>query len=184
MTTPKRWQEIDRIFSATVEREPARHAAFLAEACGSDEQLRKEVESLLAHDMPESLAGGCAVQEATRLLEKRAGELTSDRIGRYQIVRSLGVGGMGRVYLGLDEQLNRPVAVKLLSNYDASEAERMRRFRQEALAASALNHPNILTIYEIGEFEDISFITAEFVDGETLRARMKAAALPTDLALD
>ena len=91
---------------------------------------------------------------------------------------------MGRVYLGLDEQLNRPVAVKLLSNYDASEEERMRRFRQEALAASALNHPNILTIYEIGEFEGTNFITAEFVDGLTLRARMKAEALPPELALD
>jgi len=184
MTTPKRWQEIDRIFAAALEREPAARAAFLDEACAGDELLRKEVESLLAHDQPESLVGAAAVEEATRLLEKRAGELPTKRIGRYQIIRSLGAGGMGRVYLGLDEQLNRRVAVKLLSNYDASEAERMRRFRQEALAASALNHPNILTIYEIGEFEGANFITAEFVDGLTLRARMKAEALALDLALD
>ncbi len=184
MTTPQRWQEIDRIFADALECEPAERAAFLEEACGGDEELRKEVESLLANDMPESLAGDHAVQEATRLLVKKAGERTIDRIGRYQIIRSLGAGGMGRVYLGLDEQLNRPVAVKLLSNYNASEEERMRRFRREALSASALNHPNILTIYEIGEFEGANFITAEFVDGVTLRARMKAEALPTDLALD
>jgi serine/threonine-protein kinase len=181
---PQRWKEIDGIFAAALEREPAARAAFLDEACAGDERLRKEVESLLAHNNPESLVGSDALQEATRLLEKRAGELTNDRIGRYQIIRSLGVGGMGRVYLGLDEQLNRPVAVKLLSNYGACEEERMRRFRQEALSASALNHPNILTIYEIGEFEGTNFITAEFVDGLTLRARLKAGALPPDLALD
>lgn len=184
MTTPERWKEIDRIFAAALELEPAARPPFLGEACGSDTDLRNEVESLLANDIPESLVGDHAVQAATRLLEKSAGDLTIDRIGRYQIIRSLGAGGMGRVYLALDEQLNRPVAVKLLSNYNASEAERMRRFRREALAASALNHPNILTIYEIGEFEGANFITAEFVDGVTLRARMKAGALPTDLALD
>ncbi len=184
MTTPERWKEIDRIFAAALELEPAERAAFLDEACAGDELLRKEVESLLAHDSPESLIAGHAVEAATRLLERRAGERAIDRIGRYQIIRSLGSGGMGRVYLGLDEQLNRPVAVKLLSNYNASEAERMRRFRREALSASALNHPNILTIYEIGEFEGANFITAEFVDGVTLSARIKAEALPTDLALD
>ena len=181
---PQRWKEIDGIFAAALELDSAERAAFLAQACGGDEQLRAEVESLIAHVVPESLVEGQAVEEATYLLANRAGELTSDRIGRYQIIRSLGAGGMGRVYLGLDEQLNRQVAVKLLSHYDASEEERMRRFRQEALSASALNHPNILTIYEIGEFEGTNFITAEFVDGLTLRARMKAEALALDLALD
>ena len=181
--TPQRWQEIDCIFAAALEHEPAERAAFLAEACGDDELLQKEVESLLAHDIPESLVGEAAVHEATRLLQKKAEPITPDRIGRYQIIRSLGAGGMGRVYLGLDDQLHRQVAVKLLSNYDATGEERMRRFRQEALAASALNHPNILTIYEIGEFADANFIIAEFVDGVTLRARMKAGELPAAQAL-
>jgi serine/threonine protein kinase len=184
MTTPERWKEIDHIFAAALELEPAERAAFLDEACAGDELVRQEVESLLANDLPESLVGGHAVLAATRLLEQRAADLTINRIGRYQIIRSLGAGGMGRVYLGLDEQLNRPVAVKLLSNYNASAEERLRRFRREALSASALNHPNILTIYEIGEFEGTNFITAEFVDGVTLRARIKADALPLELALD
>src|SRR6201988_206261 len=183
MTKSKRRHEIDGIIAAALGRASAERAAFLAEACGDDAQLRAEVESLLANDVSESFVGD-AVQDATRPLERRVGEPTSDRIGRYQIIRSLGAGGMGRVYLGLDEQLNRQVALKLLSNYDASEAERMRRFRQEALAASALNHPNILTIYEIGEFEGTNFITSEFVDGETLRSRMEADVIPLDLALD
>ena len=181
---PQRWKEINGIFTAALERDSAERPAFLAHACGGDEQLRAEVELLISQVVPESRVGVQAVDEATRPLGKSVGALTTDRIGRYQIIRSLGAGGMGRVYLGMDEQLKRRVAVKLLAYYDASEAERLGRFRQEALAASALNHPNILTIYEIGEFEGSNFITAEFVDGMTLRARMKAQALPIDLALD
>jgi hypothetical protein len=95
MTTPTRWQEIDRIFAAALERDSAERSAFLDEACAGDEQLRAEVESLLANDIPESLVAGYAVQAATRLLEKRAGEVPTKRIGRYQIIRSLGAGGMG-----------------------------------------------------------------------------------------
>jgi serine/threonine protein kinase/tetratricopeptide (TPR) repeat protein len=117
--------------------------------------------------------GGHAVHEAKRLLEQKAGELTGDRIGHYRISRSLGVGGMGRVYLGLDEKLNRPVAIKLLSNYNASEKERVRRFVLEAQAAAALNHPNIAHIYEISEDNGINFIAMEFVDGETLREKLR-----------
>src|SRR6185503_12609905 len=82
MITPQRWQEIDRIFAAALEREPAGRSAFLDDACGGDELLRKEVESLLANDIPESLIANRAVEEATRLLEKSPGELTFDRIGR------------------------------------------------------------------------------------------------------
>jgi serine/threonine-protein kinase len=181
---PQRWKEIDGIFAAALEHDAAERPDFLAAACGGDEQLRAEVESLIAHVMPESRVKGSAVDEATRLLAYRTAEPAVESIGRYQIIRPLGTGGMGRVYLGLDEKLNRPVAVKLLSNYDGSEEERLRRFRQEALAASALNHPNILTIHEIGEFEGTPYITAEFIDGVTLRARMKAEVLPTELALD
>ena len=150
-----------------------RTAAFLAEACGGDEALRKEVESLLAHNLPESLFGGHAVHEATHLLEQKAGAGTGDQIGHYRIIRSLGVGGMGRVYLGLDEKLNRPVAIKLLSNYDATEKERVRRFVLEAQAAAALNHPNIAHIYEISEDKGTNFIAMEFVDGETLREKLR-----------
>ncbi|MEP6819910.1 MAG: protein kinase [bacterium] len=182
MSKPQSWQEIDRIFAAALEREPAERPAFLDEACGGDEQLRKEVESLIAHDVPESLVGSSAVEEATRLL--RIGLLAGERIGPYQIIRSLGAGGMGHVYLAQDERLNRPVAVKLLSDYHAAAEERIRRFRQEALATSALNHPNILTVYEIGSFEGKNFIATEFVAGLTLRTCMQAGALPVASALE
>src|SRR5215831_3099619 len=182
--TPTRWQEIDRIFAAALELEPSRRAAFLDQACASDKELLTEVESLLASESAESLAGGDAVLEATRLLGRKPEQLPLERIGRYRIVRSLGAGGMGHVYLAQDEQLKRPVALKLLAGYSAGHAERMRRFRQEALAVSALNHPNILTIYEIGEHDSHNFIATEFVDGLTLSARIKQGELTLAESLD
>jgi serine/threonine protein kinase/Tfp pilus assembly protein PilF len=176
MITPERWEEIDRIFAAALECEPAGQAAFLDDACADDDELREEVESLLAHDSVDTIDRQGA-REAAQLLTQQTGELGPERIGRYLIIRPLGSGGMGRVYLGRDQQLQRPVALKLLSNYRAGDEERLRRFRQEALAASALNHPNILTIHEIGESEGHNFIATEFVDGLTLSARMKAGAI-------
>ncbi len=188
MTTPEKWKDIDRIFAAALEREPAERAVFLDEACAGDEELRKEVESLLAHDEPESLISGPAVEEATRLLvNTRAADLPPTFIGPYQVTRSLGAGGMGHVYLAHDERLNRQVAVKLLSGYDVAKEERIRRFRREALAASTLNHPNILTIYEIGETDGHNFIATEFVDGQTLLDLIKngpvSVAKATDIAI-
>ena len=128
--------------------------------------------------MPDDLAGGPAAEEATRLLANDSSEPEITSIGPYQVVKLLGAGGMGKVYLAHDPRLNRRVAVKLLSHYGAAEEERIKRFRQEALAASALNHPNILTIHEIGELEGQNYIATEFIDGLTLRARLSDGELP------
>src|SRR6476469_2808625 len=169
MTTPQRWKTIDDIFAAALELEPLGRPAFLTDACGDDEKLRQEVESLLAHDVPESLVGSQAVEEATQLLGPAAhSKLQNQYIGPYQVIRSLGAGAMGHVYLAHNKRLNRPVAVKVLSFYNVSQEERIQRFRREALAASGLNHPNILTIYEIGEADGNHFIATDFVDGHTL----------------
>ena len=185
MTSPKRWEQIDQIFAAALERDPDERRQFVAEACGDDDELRREVESLLAHDSPESLLGSSAVEEATRLLtNSQARALENKTLGPYRIVRLLGVGGMGEVYLGHDTRLNRSVAIKLLSLYAAAEEERIRRFRQEALAASALNHPNIITIYEIGAFEEHNFIVSEFVDGQTLLNIIRTGELSMEQAID
>lgn len=181
MITPQRWKEIDRIFAAALELRPEERSAFLDQACGKDKQLRREVESLIANDLPESLVGN--PEDATRILDGIRSEL-NEAIGPYRILRVLGAGGMGRVYLCHDSRLNRSVALKFLSHYAADEEERIRRFRQEALAASALNHPNILTIYEIGEFEGNNFIATEFVDGATLRHRMDVDGLAPIDSLD
>src|SRR6476659_4099576 len=96
------------------------------------------------------------------------------KLGRYQIRSKIGEGGMGEVYLALDNELDRTVAIKILPENLASDQQRLQRFVQEARAASALNHPHILTIYEIGTIGDSRFIATEFIDGETLRERMKA----------
>lgn len=184
MTTPERWKEVDRVFAAALEREPTERVAFLDDACAGDEELRREVESLLSHDVPESLVGGKAVEEATQLLGSTPQKLQIGSIGPYKVIRSLGAGAMGHVYLTHDKRLNRQVAVKLLSFYDVTEAERIRRFRREALAASALNHPNILTIYEIGEAEGHHFIATEFVDGQTLFEFIARGAVSVATAVD
>src|SRR5262252_2038336 len=100
--------------------------------------------------------------------------VTGTQVGRYEIRSRIGAGGMGEVYLAEDTELRRTAAIKILPEPLASNQQRLRRFVQEAKAASALNHPHILTIYEIGTFEGTRFIATEFIDGETLRERMKA----------
>ena len=178
-----RWRKLIAIFAAALELQPSERLQFVARECAGDDELREEVESLLTHDSPESLVGGA--EDATRLLKiEEANALAKKRIGPYEIRKSLGAGGMGHVYLAHDTRLNRPVAVKLLSFYDAAAQERVKRFRQEALAASALNHPNILTIYEIGEFDGHNFIVTEFVEGQTLLARIHDGLLPVDQAVE
>jgi serine/threonine protein kinase/Tol biopolymer transport system component len=181
---PQRWKKIDRVFAAALEHEATERSAFLAEACGDDEELRREVESLIAHVVPDYLAEGAAAVEVTRLLSNERSEPELRSIGPYQVLKLLGAGGMGKVYLAHDPRLNRQVAVKLLSRYGAGEEERSKRFRQEALAASALNHPNILTIHEIGEFEGQDYIATEFIDGVTLRARLGAGEMPLTMAIE
>jgi tetratricopeptide (TPR) repeat protein len=142
--TPERWKEIDRIFEKALELEPAARADYLRAACAGDADLRRQVESLLTHDTDESLVGQPSLEDATVLFSRSLREAVPRFIGRYRVERSLGIGGMGQVFLAHDEQLKRPVGVKLLLGYDAAAPERVKRFRREALAASALNHPNIL----------------------------------------
>src|SRR5438128_11733017 len=106
------------------------------------------------------------------------------KLGRYEIRSKIGAGGMGEVYLALDTELDRTVALKILPAELASNQQRMQRFIQEAKAASALNHPHILTIHEIGTTASSRFIAAEFIDGETLRQRMRDAPMKLSEALD
>ncbi len=151
---------------------PAERSAFLAENCGDDEDLRREVESLLAVQRsannifdtpPESLAAEMFAQKVT------PANLAGQAISHYQIIHLLGAGGMGEVYLAEDLKLRRKVALKLLPAQFSADPERQKRFEKEARAVSALNHPNIITIYEIQEAENLSFMATEFIDGETLR---------------
>jgi eukaryotic-like serine/threonine-protein kinase len=178
-----RHEKIDEIFQAAVDLPPRRRDVFLEEACEGDPELRAEVESLLsAHEEAGDFIEGSASDVAASLLEKDGRRPAQLR--QYKIERLLGVGGMGEVFLAHDTRLNRSVALKLLSTHLTGDEERVRRFRQEALAASALNHPNILTIHEIEEGGERPYIATEFVKGVTLRGLMRGKRLSLADALD
>jgi TolB-like protein len=184
--TPERYQQIDQIFQAALAQDPARRAAFLDEVCSDDEPLRKEVESLITSDEGGlSFINEPAFEMAARVLASDEPALSAgDHIDRYEVVSLLGSGGMGEVYLVHDEKLDRKIALKLLPSHFTTNQERLRRFQQEARATSALNHPNIITIHEIGQVDDRHFIATEYVEGETLRQRMRRGRLSMDEALD
>ncbi|HEX9422921.1 MAG TPA: protein kinase [Pyrinomonadaceae bacterium] len=170
--TPERWQQITDIFEAVLRRDAPDRAAFVAEACNGDEELRREVEELLAsHDQASRFIEEPAMAVAAR--QGGAGaSLAGQTIAHYQVLSLLGSGGMGDVYLALDTKLGRKIALKLLPDYLSGNAQRARLFTKEARAASALNHPNIITVYEIGQLENHYYIAMEYVDGETLREKI------------
>src|SRR5215475_11601924 len=181
-----RWNQIEQLYHAALERGPDAREAFLEEACAGDEELRREVAGLLACDASsDSFIRSPAIEMAARAMaadplieasnKLMRSSIAGSQIGAYQILSPLGRGGMGEVHLALDARLGRKVAVKLLLAEFTTDAERLRRFEQEARAASALNHPNIITVYEIGEIEGRRFIVTEYVEGETLRRRMAGA---------
>ena len=181
-----RYRRIDEIFQAALELELRERAPYIGEACSGDAALLTEVEYLLASDRQQwELIGTSAFEMVAPLLAKDQPQLEAgDSIGHYQVVSLLGVGGMGQVYLAEDAKLGRKVALKLLRTSYTRDESRWHRFQQEARAASALNHPNILTIHELGEVNGEQFIATEFVEGETLRERLKRAPLNLAETLD
>lgn len=184
--TPERYQRIKEVFHSALELAPEERPAFLAEACGDDAVLRAKVEALVAADeLPGSFMDAPAYTVAAEMLtENSDGPLVGQSIGHYQVMALLGSGGMGDVYLARDTRLGRKVALKLLPDYLTGDESRSRRFKQEARAASALNHPNVLTIYEIQQADGRYFIATEFVEGETLRQHLKGGSLRPVEALE
>jgi serine/threonine protein kinase len=167
----ERWHQVEQLYYAALERDVTERAAFLAETCLADEDLRREVESLLeVHEQAERFLAVPALEVAAQVIaEDQSQNMVGRMIGHYQILSLLGAGGMGEVYLAEDTRLGRKVALKLLPQKFTQDHERVQRFQQEARAVSALNHPNILTIYDIGEINERHFIATEFIDGQTLR---------------
>jgi serine/threonine protein kinase/tetratricopeptide (TPR) repeat protein len=178
----KSWQRVKELFEAASELGPGQRAAFLAQACFDDEEVRQEVESLLG-----------AHERNSGFMNKPVGQLlvgdkpvlaVGQSFGHYEEISPLGEGGMGQVYLALDTRLGRKVALKLLPSACANEADHVQRLEQEARAASALNHPNIVTIHEIGEIDSVNFMATEFVDGRTLREHMTSGEMTVGEVLD
>ena len=183
---PERYRQIGDLYHAALEVDAGERAAFLETACAGDAELRREVESLIAsHDEGvDFIASPALAAAAERIAERETDALVGQTIGRYRVLSLIGAGGMGCVYLAEDAELGRRVALKLLPEYFTHDKNRVQRFRQEARAASALNHPNIVTIHEIGQTDRGYFIATEFIDGETLRDHCAISRMTTCEVLD
>ena len=182
----ERWQQVKELLHSAIQREPVERAAYLEEACRGDASLRNEVEALLAsYERAGSFFEMPAMETAARMLaHDHSHSLQGRTAGPYKILAQLGAGGMGEVYLAEDTRLGRKIALKLLPSYFTKDEERLRRFQQEASAASRLNHPNILTIFEVGEVDSTQYIATEYIEGLTLRELLTQKRIEIGEALD
>ncbi len=181
----ERWQSCTEIFHLAVEQSPPARAALLARTCAGDERLRRRVELLLkSHDAAGNFIAEPAFTVAPGLLVADPEMLLGQQLGAYRLEEVAGVGGMGVVYRARDERLGRKVALKILPpSLSANEAE-LARLQREARTASALNHPNIVTVHEIGQVDATPFVVTEFVEGPTLRERISQGPVSPDEAVE
>ena len=181
-----KWQKVREIFDSALRHKPDERRRFVNEVCGEDKTLLAEVESLLSSlDSAESFMETPAVAKVAGMIEADKKTLEAGKcFGHYEIIEQIGAGGMGVVYLAKDTRLERKTAIKILPGNVAQDEERMQRFVREAKSASALNHPNIITIYEIGETDNTDFIATEYIEGDTLRKRLKGSPINLKSALE
>ncbi len=175
--TPERWQQIKLMLQDALELPPQRRSGFLDKAC-CDDALRREVESFLALGDEEARSSFPQTSPSHVSLPR------GTKLGDYEVQSLLGVGGMGEVYRAHDSRLRRDVAVKVLPSLVSSDLDRLRRFEQEARAAAALNHPNILAVYQMGTYEGAPCLVSELLEGETLREQLKRGRIATRKAID
>jgi len=182
--TSQRFQRVREIYHAALDRPSDQRAVFLEQVCSDDAGLRQEVQSLLAAEAQAGtfMATASGGASDTQSDGPAGAPLTGRILGSYEILSPLGAGGMGEVYLAHDQRLERNVAIKLLPNSHRLDSDRVRRFEREARAASALNHPNIVTIYDIGTCDAGRYMVMELVEGQTLREILDAGPVPASLA--
>ena len=186
---PERWQQIKGLYESALRCDEGKRASFLDQACAGDPALRREVESLLAYEnrgdgVGDGFIETPALEVAARALtEEKAESLVGRQLGSYKILSFIGAGGMGEVYQARDTKLGREVALKVLPEVFARDAERLGRFRREALLLASLNHPNIAAIYGLEESEGVCYLVLELVPGKTLAERVDAGPLDVREAL-
>ena len=173
-----RWRQVSELYQATLARPMIERATFLTEACGEDDALRREVQSLL--DRAASADGsldGDSLETAASIVGPRL--LNEQRFGPYRVLELIGVGGMGEVYRARDGKLGRDVAIKLLPQPFAADPDRLARFEREARLLAAIHHPNIGVIYDFAEHDGIRALILELVDGQTLAQVLASTRLST-----
>ncbi len=180
----EQWQRVEEVLHEALALPEGERYDFASQACEGNEALSREVVSLIdAYHNSECFLETPALETDAEVLFSLGDNNIGREIGPYLTIERLGVGGMGEVYLAKDLRLDRSVALKILPNYFSDEI-RLSRFRKEARAASALNHPNIITIHEVGQHEDVRFIATEFIEGVTLRELLSQGSLSTSDALE
>ncbi len=183
--TPERWKQVEEIYHAVLERDSDQRASFLTKICAGDENLRREVESLLAQKTGDELLGHPAWEGAESLLQPTVTRMSRGaQLGPYRIETPLGKGGMGEVFRATDTRLHRTVAIKILPRDKVADPERKKRFLQEARAASALNHPNIVTLHDIASDGGVDYLVMECVPGTALDKLIPPKGLPLADALN
>jgi len=179
------WQKVKKIFDVALELAPNQRKQFLDDSCGNDDDLRLEVEELLASFADSFMEQSAAAEVASVIIKAETKNLEAGKcFGHYEIVRQIGAGGMGEVYLAQDKKLDRKVAVKILNEKFSRDESNLQRFTQEAKSASGLNHPHILVIYEIGTEGNTHYIVSEFIKGVTLREHFGKSPMKLSEMLD
>ena len=189
--TPERWRDVERLYHAALERDGDQRAAFLTDACKGDPELHREVESLLAYrakasDFIETPAADAYPAMAAIVSHDRSlfeappasGQFVGRVFGAYEVTALIATGGMGEIYRGLDTRLQRTVAIKTLPAHRSDDPAWRERFRREAQSVSRLNHPHICTLYDVGIEDDVQYLVMEYLEGETLEARLARGPIP------
>src|SRR5580658_6744131 len=184
--TSERWRKIEELYHLAQARDPNERGAFLAEACPGDAELQRQIEALLAQDADGQILDGPAAQLLSETTENPNAKSLSagDKLGPYEIVAFIGAGGMGEVYKAQDSRLRRSVALKILPAEVSLDPKRRQRFERESRAVAALNHPNIVSIHDVGEDQGVYFMVTELVDGELLRAAHLSLRKKLDIAVE